>query len=39
VRAFVYDREAEHNNMSFFKKDGSKHQGVINAPGARLSAA
>lgn len=38
VRAFVYDCEAEHNNMSFFKKDGSMHQGVINAPGALLSA-
>lgn len=39
VRAFVYDCEAEHNNMSFFKADGSMHQGVINAPGALLSAA
>lgn len=39
VRAFVYDCEAEHNNMSFFKKDGTMHQGVLNAPGVELSPA
>ena len=37
VRAFVYDCEAEHHNMSFWRKDGTMHQGVLNAPGTTLS--
>lgn len=39
VRAFVYDCEAEHRNMSFWRKDGGMHTGVINAPGAVLTPA
>ncbi len=38
VRAFVYDCEAEHNNMGFWHKDGAMHSGVLNAPGTALSA-
>lgn len=37
VRAFVYDCEAEHRNMTFLK-NGKMHTGVINAPGALLNA-
>ena len=37
VRAFVYDCEAELHNMSFWRKDGTMHTGVINAPGVVLS--
>ena len=36
VRAFVYDCEAGHG-MSFFRKDGTMHKGVLNAPGTLLS--
>jgi len=39
VRAFVYDCEAEHQNMTFLNKGGRIHDGVINAPGALLSPA
>jgi hypothetical protein len=39
VRAFVYDCEAEHGNMTFINKGGRQHDGVINAPGALLTPA
>jgi hypothetical protein len=36
VRAFVYSCEAE-RDVTFLRKDGSMHPGVLNAPGALLS--
>jgi hypothetical protein len=39
VRAFVYDCEAEHQNMTFINKGGRMHEGVINSPGVLLSPA
>lgn len=39
VRAFVYDCEAEHENMTFINKGGRMHEGAINAPGVLLTPA
>ena len=36
VRAFVYDCRAD-RSVGFFQKDGTRHRGVINGPGALLT--